>query len=97
MTYCEITNGNFWFQVHLYGVNPDGIKLTYHTRIGGDGWGEVKFSKDDNAVIIDGTNFPIPPQFLEESKILGKRKALEENDSTTEKIDTKLQQKNRKT
>lgn len=65
-TYCDISNGNYWFEVHLFGVEKDG-SISYQGRIGGDGWGKVHFSDDDNSVLIDKTAFPIPSKYLETS------------------------------
>ena len=62
-TYCETVNGNFWFQVHLFGVDKTGA-ITHQQRIGDDGWGEVRFSDDDTKVIIDNTEYLIPSQYL---------------------------------
>jgi hypothetical protein len=93
-TYCDNVNGNYFFEVHLLGISPDGRELTHQTRIGGDGWGEVVFKEDDKCVIIDNTEFPIPAQYLVEKKTLGGKRKLEGD----EKVDgAKNDEKKRKT
>ena len=64
-TYCENVNGNFWFQVHLFGVDKSG-SINYQQRIGEDGWGVVRFNDDGKKVIIDGREWSVPTQYLKD-------------------------------
>ena len=74
-TYCERINGNYSFEIHLFEISSKDeddddsssiiSKITYQTRIGGDGWGKVTFKEtDEKYIIIDNTEFAIPSEYL---------------------------------
>ena len=74
-TYCQNINGSYWFEVHLFSIHED--ELTYQTRIGEDGWGNVEFKEDDKSILIDKSEYPIPAEYLGAPNVLGKRKIVE--------------------
>ena len=106
-TYCERINGNYSFEIHLFEISSKDeddddsnsiiSKITYQTRIGGDGWGKVTFKEtDEKYIIIDNTEFAIPSEYLVDDITLGKRKLPVEESNEGNNIDNKKKEKKKK-